>query len=652
MEGGGGMRMMLAACALLLAAPLQPASAQDGWPWSAWKSASKKVAPKKALRPAPANPATASLDPHPQAAAPVGPKPGAEQPEAAGPEAQPAGSQTSPPQPGSDAGPAKTAAAWQWRILRTAWTERDEKGYEEFVQRIGESGCRTMHACLTSAASNPLYRASNPAGMHFYADCADLPYMLRAYYAWKNGLPFSYSTAVTPLGYSKDIRYTARGNFVSARRDLVEAGIDARRALPRIVDAISSAHYRYPPNYTGRLQPDHYPVKIARESVRPGTIIYDPNGHVAVIYKVTPEGRIHYIDTHPDNSLTRGIYGKAFSRSSPGMGAGFKRWRPLMLVGAARSAEGSYHGGQIRLAADKDIADWSDEQFFGTEAKRPKLWNAGKFVLESETVEHYDFVRRRLANAGFKYDPLEETRSMVRSLCEDLKYRVDAVDVAIKAGIHKRPQPDRLPNNIYGTDGDWETYSTPSRDARLKTAFMELRDEVARFLALASAGNGRLAYAGKDIKSDIRQAYLQETSACTIAYARSYGREKQLSFAELERRLFALSFDPHHCAERRWGAHEPEELATCADAADKRAWYEAQQRLRNQPDRTYDARMGFSLADLRRAGAGTGIDQPPGIDVLALLAADAPPVEASGVIRASSPAPAPTHAPGRLRPTR
>ena len=62
--------------------------------------------------------------------------------------------------------------------------------------------------------------------------------------------------------------------------------------------------------------------------------------------------------------------------------------------------------------------------------------------------------------------------------------------------------------------------------------------------------------------------------------------------------------------------------------------------------------MGFSLADLRRAGAGTGIDQPPGIDVLALLAADAPPVEASGVIRASSPAPAPAHAPGRLRPTR
>jgi hypothetical protein len=97
------------------------------------------------------------------------------------------------------------------------------------VQKIGESGCRTMHACLVGAQSNPLFRASNPPGMHFYADCADLPYMLRAYYAWKNGLPFSYSTAVTPLGFSKDIRYTARGNAIAGRRDLVDAAIDARR---------------------------------------------------------------------------------------------------------------------------------------------------------------------------------------------------------------------------------------------------------------------------------------------------------------------------------------------------------------------------------------------------------------------------------------
>ena len=468
------------------------------------------------------------------------------------------------------------------------------------MQRIGESGCRTVHACLTSAASNPLYRASNPAGMNFYADCADLPYMLRAYYAWKNGLPFSYSTAVTPLGYSKDIRYTARGNLISSRRDLVEAGIDARRAIPQIVDTISSAHYRYPPAYTGRLLPDHYPVKIARDSIKPGTIIYDPNGHVAVIYKVTAEGRIHYIDTHPDNSLTRGVYGKAFARSSPGMGAGFKRWRPLTLVGATQAADGSCTAARSGSRMTRRSPTGRTSSSSAPSRNRPKLWSAGRFALEGETLEYYDYVRRRLANAGFKYDPLEETRSMVRSLCEDLKYRVDAVDVAIKAGIHKRPQPDRLPNNIYGTDGDWETYSTPSRDARLKTAFKELRDEVARFLTLAAAGSDRLAYAGSDIRSDIRQVYaagderLHASPTRAVTAARSSCPSPRWSGACSRCRSIRTT-----APSAAGGRTMPRSWRPARDAADKRAWYEAEQRLRNQPDRTYDVRMGFSLADLR-----------------------------------------------------
>ncbi len=73
---------------------------------------------------------------------------------------------------------------------------------------------------------------------------------------------------------------------------------------------------------------------------------------------------------------------------------------------------------------------------------------------------------------------------MVWSNCADLDYRADAVTLALEAGLQNRPQPDRLPENIYGTEGDWETYSTPSRDARLKTAFKELRDNAPRFLTL------------------------------------------------------------------------------------------------------------------------------------------------------------------------
>ena len=514
--------------------------------------------------------------------------------------------------------PAPSAEA-AWRVLHTAWTERDEKGYEDFVQRIGESDCRSAHQCLTSAEANPLYHGSNPPGMQFYADCADLPYVLRAYYAWKNGLPFSYSAAVASLGPSGDLRFTAGGNRVIARHDLVGPSIDARRAFPKIVNTISSAHYRYPPRYTSQFLPDHYPVRIAPSSIKPGTIIYEASGHVAVVYKVTPEGRIHYMDAHPDNSLTRSIYGKSFLRASPAMGAGFKRWRPQTLVGAVKLTDGTLKGGGIVLTADKDIPDWSEDQFYGTAATRPMDWRMAKFEIGGENLDFHDYVRKRLANVGFKYDPLDETRSMVRSLCDDVKYRIDAVDVALKAGIHARPHPDRLPNNIYATDGDWEIYSTPSRDARLKTEFQELRDQVARFLALAAEGSQTLAYMGNDLRRDLRQVYSEETGACTITYMRSNGSEKRISFDEIAHRLFLLSFDPYHCIELRWGAHEAEELSTCPDGSDKRLWYEAEQRLRNQTGRTYDVLMGFSLGDLKRGAVGSGVDTPPDIDVSILL---------------------------------
>lgn len=77
-----------------------------------------------------------------------------------------------------------------------------------------------------------------------------------------------------------------------------------------------------------------------------------------------------------------------------------------------------------------------------------------------------------------------------------------------------------------------------------------------------------------------------------------------------------MSFDPYQCAERRWGA-EDRELATCRDGRVKRAWYAAEQRLRNQIDRTYDARMDFSLDELED-GAG-GVDRPPDTDTRAFL---------------------------------
>ncbi len=494
------------------------------------------------------------------------------------------------------------------------WTDADERGFGQFLAEIGDSDCHTVDACLHDVR-NP-FRASDPEGIYFRSDCADLPYDLRFYYAWKRGLPFAYESVMEPRGSGRDIRYTKSGNEVAERKTVWGGTQSGYEIMDELRDAISSASYRIHPDLEEPLEPDLYSPAIDAKSIRAGTMIYDPNGHVATVFRVDPDGRIHYIDAHPDNSLTRGVYDVRFVRSRPGMGAGFKNWRPIQLVGAARLADGTYSGGRVVPAANKDIADYSVEQFFGN-GERPADdadWTRASFTLNGETLDYYDYVRAKLAGGKLQFDPLREVGDMVDSNCADLHYRIDAVALAIQAGLATRPEPERLPENIYGTDGDWETYSSPSRDARLKTAFKELRDMTERFVRMYQAGDPKLIYKGSDLVADLIEDYDRHAAQCTITYSRSDGSSFSFGYEDARKRLFAMSFDPYQCIERRWGALEGDEFGPCTEDTLKAAWYEAEQDLRNQIDRTYEARMDFSLEELKTPGPGKGVATAPDID--------------------------------------
>ncbi|GAA0524967.1 hypothetical protein FHS83_001876 [Rhizomicrobium palustre] len=504
-------------------------------------------------------------------------------------------------------------------IRATRWSENDEKEYSQFIAELGESGCTNVNRCLHDPR-NP-YRGSDPAGLVFRADCADLPYYLRFYFAWKRGLPFSFANEVEPRGRTRDMRYTAAGNRVASR--LFPAGYNGYAVLDYLRDVISSASYRIHPELESPQQ-DFYSPVISTKSIRPGTVVYDPNGHLITVWKVERNGRIHYMDAHPDYSVTRGFYDVRFVRSSPGMGAGFKNWRPQILEGATRQADGSYTGGRIVMAANKAISDYSLEQFFGN-GKRPaedRDWASGGFTLNGERIGYYDYVRGQLAGGTLLFDPLREIGDMVDSNCDDLKYRGAAVDLAIAAGIQKRAQPDQLPANIYGTEGDWEMYSSPSRDARLKTAFKETYETTRRFVEMAKKGDTKLSYKGKNIAADMLAVYDAHAARCTITYQKSDGSKISFGYEDARRRLFEMSFDPYHCIERRWGA-KGDELKTCQDGSVKQAWYEAERPLRNQIDRAYDTRMDFTLSELKQPGPGRGIAAPPETDVRSWLVREA-----------------------------
>lgn len=520
---------------------------------------------------------------------------------------------------GADTPSLSPAASTIYKIRFDHWTPADERGFGEFLTAIGDSNCRTVDKCL-HGPGNP-FRASDPEGIYFRSDCADLPYVLRFYYAWKRGLPFAYVSAVEPRGHTHDIRYTARGNAVAERITVESGQVSGYAVMETLRDTISSASYRLHPDLEVPLPQDLYSPAITAASIRPGTVIYDPNGHLATIYRVDPDGRIHYLDAHPDNALTRGFYDLRFVRSSPGMGAGFKNWRPATLLGYTKTPDGVLSGGHVVVPANKEISDFSDEQFYGN-GSRPtddRDWLKGTFTLNGEVLDYYDYVRARLAGGKLLFDPVKEVHDMVDSNCADLHYRADAVNLAIEAGQNSLPQPDRLPLNIYGSDGDWEIFSSPSRDARLKTAFKELRDSVQRYVAMYRAGDPKLVYAGRNLVADLIATYDREAKACQITYQRSDKSSVTLSYDDARRRLFAMSFDPHHCIELRWGASDARELGTCPDSVLKRVWYAAEQRLRNQLDRTYDTAMGFNLVQLKARAAGTGVDAPPDVDARAYL---------------------------------
>lgn len=80
--------------------------------------------------------------------------------------------------------------------------------------------------------------------------------------------------------------------------------------LTSIANYISSTMFRIDPSndvLKSNVFNDFYPVEISRDSIVPGSVFYDPNGHILVVYDVADDGRIFMIDAHPDNSLTRAV---------------------------------------------------------------------------------------------------------------------------------------------------------------------------------------------------------------------------------------------------------------------------------------------------------------------------------------------------------
>ncbi len=503
-----------------------------------------------------------------------------------------------------------------WRILKDHWSDADEQGFGTFVAALGETNCSSAESCLRNAA-NP-YRDTDQDFKDIDSDCAKWPYLLRAYYAWKNNLPFSYVDGISGAG---NTRFTLTSNRVSGRHDVVDRGdgIYAPRAIREMMAIVFSGTYRTDASEKRGILSDFYSPKIQPGTIHAGTLIYDVNGHVGIVYKVDEDGRIYYMDAHPDFTITRSVYGAQFGQSPVQLGGGLKNWRPFRLVKAHRNAAGDYLGGHMAYATNDQIPDFSLAQYVGTEPNPMSDVRKARFIYNGAALGFYEYVRVAVSGGRMSFNPVYELRATMRTLCNDLHDRAQYVDNAISENIHTRPHPDRLPDNIYqASNQDWETYSTPSRDARIKAAWAQFYKDLKEMIDLWVKRDTRIVYDGLFLRNDLTQAYQQESDACTLTYLSSAKRPVPLTFDDLMHRLFAMSFDPYNCIELRWGA-QGLERDSCPDSSSKTRWYDAERRLRNQPDRTYDVAMAFSLSDLNRHVKGSGIDAPPAVDVKSLI---------------------------------
>jgi hypothetical protein len=242
---------------------------------------------------------------------------------------------------------APTTAVWE---NKRVWDRATESFYSAWIEALFDAPPEesfshpSMAPILRDPKRNFFYghlglREDDPKNKQVPTaepDCADLPYYLRAYFAWKMGLPFG-------------MRDCDRGNASRPPRcgvlidngqpaETKEALTSFRKFMRQLANKVHSGSGR---TALADEQADLYPVKLTRAALRPGTVYADPYGHVLMIVKWIDQsesggGRLFAVDGQPDNSIGRKRFWEGtflFASDVKSAGPGFKAFRPLVATG-------------------------------------------------------------------------------------------------------------------------------------------------------------------------------------------------------------------------------------------------------------------------------------------------------------------------------
>jgi hypothetical protein len=461
------------------------------------------------------------------------------------------------------------SGAWP---IEQGWDRQAELDFAEFVKAVGlarEKRGFTFEQAVRSERVNPLWTEEDK-DFRVLVDCATFPYLVRAYFAFKTRRPFAWHS-------NKGRRY---GKTNKPRRYSDWSMFATPEEFFRKLDStVSSAHFRMRADLEGT---DTYPVDVTAESLIPGTVYYDPNGHVLLVYDVDSySGDVLFLDAHPDGTMTIREFGKRYAVGGARFGGGFRAWRHY------RAEVLDEETGSFRLTLDRN----EDSDFYSGEAQY--RWD---YLVDEHALDYWEWVRSRVSTNGIYFYPEEDFNLLLDEVCAQIQSRVDSVKIALEAEMHLRKHPNKLPYNIYGAIGDWETYSSPGRDVRIRATFREAFAYVIKTMELTGEGSSRIKY---DVEPwELYKEYAKiwhdhsQNTLCQYEYTNSAGESVKLTLEDIADRLFDLSFDPYHCPELRWGARPNSrskaarrEFKTCPVDPRKYKWYEEETRLRNRISR-------------------------------------------------------------------
>jgi hypothetical protein len=505
--------------------------------------------------------------------------------------------------------------------LRNAWNRATENLYSAWIEMLFDApldaspSWKALHEVLRDRSRNVLFNhlglREDESGLIIRPDCADLPYFLRAYFAFKMGLPFGYSkcsrgaAGEPPKCYEWwNIQHLEENRPApSAQRPPADVSIDMFRQPVSNTPAAPAAKPSGPPPRPPGLVPsfghylrwsiadgvhsgsgrtaanddhtDYYPVPLSEDVLRPGTVYADPYGHLLVLARRLPQsgdaaGVLFAVDAQPDGTVARKRFwrGNFLFAQDPALGGpGFKRFRPVVRE----------KNGVMRRLTNDEIA------------KNPQY---ADFSLDQSRLGVEDFYDRMDdVMSPAPLDPLRAMTEAITALDEQVKARVTSVENGRKflnSGRGDAAMPDGAA--IFETTGAWEDFATPSRDLRLLIAL----DVVSGFPERIARRPDRYAMPKEksvaQVKAELENVLAAELSARKFSYLRSNGSPWTLALKDVVDRVadLEMAYNLNDCAELRWGASEKsDEASTCkrrapktqrAKMTDYRAWFRERRR--------------------------------------------------------------------------